>query len=133
MTITITLSETQARILRDAIDLLHRLRLGQTDEIVHVWEDRWIRDKKWSQRDAVRALCESIKSIAFPELNQNASYGVGSPQLTQDDQRMYEIYKVLDHALWLSRPDRPPHVVSGDDPYLLRYSGDPKIPLEVKP
>ena len=130
MTITITLSETQARILRDAIDLMHRLRLGQIDELRYCWPER----VKAERMEEMQQRLSVLKCFVFPELHgQGHSHGVGSPQLTQDDQRMYEIYKVLDHALWLSRPDRPPHVVSGDDPYLLRYSGDPKIPFEVKP
>jgi hypothetical protein len=79
-------------------------------------------------------MCDMIKSLMYPELHYNASYGVGSPQLTKDDQRLYEIYKVLDHALWLCQKEpRPTFVVSADDPYLLRFSGDAKIPFEVVP
>jgi len=132
--ITITLSVAQARILRNAIDLLHRLRLGQVDELRTVWTDRFIAKANvntWDDQNAIVKLCNIIKSIVYPELPDNASYGVGSPELTVDDQRMYEIYKVLAHALWLSNPGRVPYTVDGDDPYLLRYSGDPKIPFTV--
>jgi hypothetical protein len=75
----------------------------------------------------------AIKRVVFPELHgPGHSYGVGS-DLGVDVQRMYEIYKVIDHALWLTQPDRKSFVTSSGDPYLLRYSGDPKIPFEVTP
>lgn len=130
--ITLTLTTDQARILRNAIDLLHRLRLGQVEEIVSVWEDRLIHEDA-NCRHTIASLCAAIKANVFPRFHPHESYGICSPELTKDDQRMYEIYKILDHAVWLSTPpeSRLKHVVSGDDPYALMYSGDPKIPFTV--
>ena len=62
-----------------------------------------------------------------------ASYGVGSKELTKNDNRLYEIYKVLDRALWEADGRKNPGLsVNSDDPYLLRYSGDAKIPYKVE-
>lgn len=127
--ITITLTPAQAAVVRKAVDLYHRLRLGQLGELANVWTDGWKND--WSKLEIVRNLCEVIKLTVFPELSPNSSYGVGCPELTVNDQRLYEIYKVLDHALWLSTPERLPYTTSGDDPYLLRFSGDAVIPYTV--
>jgi hypothetical protein len=128
--ITITLSPDQARILRDAIDLLHRLKLGQVEELRDVWLDRCKDD--WDKREGVEILAGQIKRIVFPELSGSGhSYGVGS-DLGVDVQRMYEIYKVLDHALWRCEPVDKRFTTNAGDPYLLRYSGDPKIPFEVR-
>jgi hypothetical protein len=130
-TIKITLTVDQARILRDAIDLMHRLRLGQVHEIARVWPFKGTWDENRSRREAVDVACTYIKRVVFPELDgPGHSYGVGS-DLGKDVSRMYELYKVLDHALWQTLPNRPPCDGAGDNPYQLRYSGDDKIPFEV--
>ena len=126
-TIKITLTVDQARILRDAIDLMHRLRLGQVEELRDVWDLKG----QWGKRQEIEEHALHIKKIVFPELDGlGHSYGVGS-DLGKDVSRMYEIYKVLSHALWQILPDPPSRTVDGDDPYQLRYSGDDKIPFEV--
>jgi hypothetical protein len=126
-TIKINLSVDQARILRDAIDLLHRLKLGQVEELRDVWD----LNGRWGKRQEIEELALQMKRVVFPELSgPGHSYGVGSA-LGKDVSRMYEIYKVLDHALWQTLPNPPPSTTSSDDPYQLRYSGDDKIPFEV--
>lgn len=82
---------------------------------------------------AILRLANEIKALAFPELSPGyCSHGVGSKALTQDDNRAYEIYKVVAHALWKARGGAGGWSVDSDDPYLLNYSGDAKIPFEVK-
>lgn len=135
-TITITLTVPQARVVRSAVDLLFRLRLGQVRELVQVWQDRYAKqpgDARWAMRDRVQDIADELRSVVYPELQPNASYGVGSPTLTENDNRAYELYKVIDHALWRTLPEstRPSWCTSADDPYLLHYSGDAKIPFTV--
>jgi hypothetical protein len=66
----------------------------------------------------------------------HGSYGVGSSARRVDDSRSYEIYKVLDHAIWLLSRDahdkNSGRCVSSDDPYLLNFSGDAPIPVTLK-
>jgi len=130
-TIKITMTVDQARILRDAIDLMHRLQLGQVHEIARVWPFKGTWDENRVRREAVEGACGFIKMVVFPELSgPDHFYGISS-DLGKDVSRMYEIYKVLDHALWQTLPNPPPSTTSSDDPYQLRYSGDDKIPFEV--
>ena len=138
-TITVTLTPEQARVVRDAVDLVERLYLGQLDELLHFYRDHLHRPGEVTgfRRLRIKELLETVKLEVFPELDGGPghSYGVGSPQLPKDAKRLYEIYKVLDHALWLTHPekDRQQWCRAADDPYMLNYSGDAKIPFEVKP
>lgn len=141
-TVTLELTIQQAVAVRDALDLNLRLRLGQIEEVWSAFEDRTDiqldSDTYRKRRELVEDLCYKLKdALGFPvEFGRHGSYGVGSPKLSKQDNRMYEIYKVVDHAIWwLGSSDNDPHAacrVSSDTPYILNYSGDKKIPATVR-
>lgn len=128
-------------MVRDAVNLLMRLKLGQLEEIWQVFSRSPSPlpegDERWKRREQIEDLCYQLKmALGFPmEHGRHGSYGVGSSALTPNDNRLYEMYKVLDHALWRlgneSNPDDSFCVCAGD-PYLLNFSGDKKIPVTIR-
>lgn len=135
--VTITLTEEQLRCVRDAMDMLFRLKLGQIDAVQDALLDRIHRTRVdindfCRTRDMVKQHLMEVEKILFPD----GQYGVGSSNLTKYDNRCYEIYKVCDHALWKTRSESDQKATSwsvcADSPYMLNYSGDPKIPFIVE-
>ena len=139
-TITVTFTEEQARCVRDAVDLLDRLKLGQTEEVWRSYEreahKRYPNSKEYCEaREKAEQLLFELKMLLFPsDYGRNASHGVGHPSLTKYDNRLYEIYKVFDHALWKCRnPNKDDDFcTSAGDPYLLNFSGDKRIPFKIE-
>ncbi len=140
--ITITFTEEQAYAVKRAVDLANRLKLGQLKEVWGYFEPELYKrlgtDKYCENRDQAEKLFLTLKGLlGFPEDHGlYGSYGVGSPELTKEDNRLYEVYKVLAKALHEIRKDpKDQHAmwcVDNDDPYLLNFSGDKKIPCEVR-
>jgi hypothetical protein len=140
--ITITFTEEQAYAVKRAVDLANRLKLGQLKEVWGYFEPELYKrlgtDKYCENRDRAEKLFLLLKGLlGFPEDHGlYGSYGVGSPELTKEDNRLYEVYKVLAKALHEIRKDpKDQHAmwcVDNDDPYLLNFSGDRKIPCEVR-
>jgi hypothetical protein len=142
--IQITLTREQATVVRDAVDLYNRLKLGQLTELWRFFEHELHKrykndtDGYCAARDRAEQLLLELKAeLRFPANHgAHGSYGVGSPELTKDDNRAYEIYKVLDHALWklwhVPGNKDTMWCVSSDNPYLLNFSKDEPIPCVVQ-
>jgi hypothetical protein len=141
--IEITFTEEQAYAVKRAVDLANRLKLGQFEELWGYFESELFKrlkgvDEYCANRERARHLLITLKFLfGFPvEHGANGSYGVGSPELTKEDNRLYEVYKVLAKALHEIRKDpKDQHAmwcVDNDDPYLLNFSGDRKIPCAVR-
>jgi len=122
------------------MDLLFRLKLGQVDTIWDSYQERAHKQlpdiHDWcTARDKAEGILQQLKDVLFPGMPRNASYGVGSKELSIYDQRCYEIYKVVDHVAFKLHNPQPDKnltwLVSNDDPHMLNFSGDKKIPFTI--
>ena len=123
---SIQVSEKQMNIIREALDLFHRLLDG------HIEDALWnLFISREVERDEFSDVCRELKKILFPELYSNQLYGVGryddNPHL-QKMQIAYEIEAKLRHELWKRDLNAPRHVTSATPP--LRYSNEPFVELE---
>jgi hypothetical protein len=93
----LTLSQSQAYVVRDALEAYARLKHGQMATVVEdafqkrIWEDK-------INRQAVRAACDLVKLLIFPELNPNAHLGIGENEFPEAT-TAWEAMTVIRHRL----------------------------------
>jgi hypothetical protein len=99
---TITVDETQARVIMNALEFYTRMRLGQFDNAI---ADLFLFRRKWNwEQFNYHAL--RLKNTVFPELSENASYGIYNKEVGEWAQISWDIHQVIRHDLsWFLYPD----------------------------
>lgn len=98
--LTITLNETQARVIMEALELFARINIGQIDAISTVFLFR----KKWDW-DQFHYYENGLKRVLFPQLTTNESYGIYSSEAGERAQVAWDIHQVIRHDLsWFLHP-----------------------------
>ena len=119
-------SERQLDVIREALDLFHRLLDGHIEESL-----KTLFMSRELDYDEFSEICGKLKKLVFPELFPNGYYSVGwyagSPQ-RQMMQIAYEIEAKIRHEKWKRNPNAPRHITSASPP--LRYSAEPFVELE---
>ena len=98
MTIKLTLTEEQARIVSIACEFYARVRIGQFQEIVWHTLDLSLPTENFCQRrdEAERLLFEARKQI-FPDLRGAGHYyGIGK---FKDADMSFDVYQVIRYAM----------------------------------
>ena len=124
----------QARIMCEALEVYSRLKHGQIDELHNLFRDRWCApdspfnwDNEW--------IFYALKSIIFPELERNASYGVGST-VYPEGSVAWDVMQVLRHRLAWDRlkaegRDQPEfYGVQYNPP--MRFGSEPLAEIKVE-
>lgn len=130
LTRNLSLTERQLHIVREALELYDRLLMGQIDN--NLWR-LYIFHNRDIDHDAFAEICRRLKQLVFPELADNAYYGVG---WEEDDARQqlsqiaYEIEAMIRHLEWRANPDSPKYSTSASPP--LHYSTESLIELVKK-
>ena len=131
---TLTINKEQARIICEALEVYSRLKHGQIDELRNLFRDRWCEPNgsfNWSSE----FLFDSLKAIIFPELEKNASYGVGS-KIYPEGTVAWDVMQVLRHRLAWDRLkaeglDKPEfYGVQYNPP--MRFGSEPLAQIEAK-
>ena len=81
--------------------------------------------------DEFSRLTQELKQLVFPELKDNASYGVGwseTDSRQKQAQMAYEIEAMIRHLQWKANADAPKYVVCSSPP--LHYSKVESVELE---
>lgn len=118
-------TEKQALIIEIALDTLSRMCSGQLNEMIYGME--WLLEDTFpymnGKREERDIILSKLKTLLFPELSDNASYGVGQKEIG-DAQVAYEMVKKLQN--FRVRNDKNnPHSVLHHEP--LHYSKEPLI------
>jgi hypothetical protein len=132
---TLTINKEQARIICEALEAYSRLKHGQIDELRNLFRDRWCKPNgsfNWNSE----YLFDALKSVIFPELEKNASYGVGN-KIYPESTVAWDIMQVLRHRLAWDRlraegRDQPEYWgVQYNVP--MRFGSEPLAQIEAKP
>ena len=91
--VTLKLDEKQASAVSFACELTARLLIGQTDQLNRIISPKLL---PLSREDEA-----IIKKILFPELSVSSSYGIHSPEISDNARKMFDIHQVLRHYLTL--------------------------------
>lgn len=89
MQTTVTLSEKQVQVVKEALDLYVRIGLGQFEAAVDVASKMYPQTFVWEDRDYILPLKQKMG------FNSNSSYGVGNPNLTKKTREAFLVYQVL--------------------------------------
>jgi len=122
----LTLNEKQLHIIIKAVESISRFNAGQVEYIFDdiFWNsDVLTHDKK-------NKLSEIIKTIIFPKLHVNESYGIGIEEdnkLSVIRQEQYELYREIRHQLEIIDPSPTYNVYKSKT---IKYSDLPLIKLK---
>jgi hypothetical protein len=128
-TITLTMTTEQAYALTRMLDLATRIHLCQFGEIEHMArmgeiKHRDGRSLSQLELDGIEIEIKELKEeFGFPA---NASFGIGSPHVSKDAHRGYEVKKVVEKALAEYREPNPKGIRGVNyDGLICRYTDDP--------
>lgn len=131
----LTINKEQARVICEALELYSRLKHGQISELRNLFMDRWCApnspfnwDNEW--------ILNALKSMIFPELDRNASYGVGN-KIYPESSVAWDVMQVLRHRLAWDRlkaegKDKPEHYGVQYNPP-MRFGSEPLAKIEATP
>ena len=96
------LSEKQAEVVLNALNLYSRLALGQVEEIHKTLTDFG----EFNPLHEVDTILSQLKDEFFPELGANTFYAIHSDKVSEKAKISYDILQVLRHKLaWDKSPD----------------------------
>lgn len=101
---TLTMNESQAEVVRDALEAYARLHMGQFDAVItNAFMRRYANpDYPDFSHETMDDIHRQLKRTIFPELNPNAYYGVGAkefPEMTT----AWDLMQVVRHRLSWNR------------------------------
>lgn len=112
-------SELQAKIMIQALDLYSRLLMGQLDELDYVFRSYF-----WSKKydgNKILDLIDKIREIVFPTLGRNSYNSIGSDKVPEESKISYDMLRAIRNCLAWSRNPRGGITVDFD-PLTIRYS-----------
>jgi hypothetical protein len=124
---TLTISKEHAYAVLAALELYERIAMGQTNEISNQFEGK---NDSWENQRAkgLDAVLEHLKRILFPDLEQNAYYGIMSEKSGKQAHLCYEVFCALRHCV--SHNENP--LKPGEMPTV--WHDKPRLfPSKVKP
>lgn len=134
-TVTLTMTTDQAYALTRMLDLAARIHMCQFGEIEYLARFGGIkhRDGRELTRLEQEGLETDIRELSSTfGFTPNASFGIGSPHVSKDAHRGYEVKKVLEKALAEWREPNPKGLRGVNyDGLIVRYTTDPAPVAEV--
>lgn len=133
-TVTVTMTDQQARCVVDALDLYCRIGLGQYEELEMMLRMGLIKpahdtDPMGIADDFRTALFAAKAIIGHPP---NGSFGIGHPRLHEDFKRAYEIKKQIQKPMAEHRNPNPSFRGVNYDGRIVAYTSDPNITVTVE-
>lgn len=133
--ITLELNEKQALVIKEAVELLSRLGMGQMNALDNVGflNERRFKNKNIDYTDKEKAIFE-LKKVYFPELYGHQYWGMTNEQTHEDAKIAWDINQVIRHAVsWHNHPKGGitvsfdlPMKVSGEELATCKYKDSQK-------
>lgn len=134
--VTIAMTTDQAAAVSRMLDLATRMHLCQFREIQHL-----ARMGELMHRDGRRLTSEECCQLDYAlasvcavfGFQTNASFGIGSPHVSKDAHRGYEVKKVIEKALAEWHEPNPKGIRGVNyDGLIVRYTDDPAPVAKVE-
>ena len=133
-TVTVTMTDQQARCVVDALDLYCRIGLGQLEELNMLALSGFIRQTAGTNtadvRDELPGLCSSIKRLL--RHHSGSSFGLGHDLVHEDFKRAYELKKQIQKPMAEHRNPNPSFRGVNYDGRIVAYTSDPNITVTVE-
>jgi len=132
----IRLNEFQAHLISEALDNYMLLLTGQFDNAIDNIRFRFFSKNIITYHEEVKRLISQLKWVIFDgKLLDSASYGIGWQGIPIIND-MYEMYKMINKALWESMDDESKNIMSYSvdrQGVIVKYSKQPLIEVrEIK-
>ena len=129
----LSLNERQARTVVNALDCYTRMFMGQIgfalDDAYRDICSREQRDRPQLDYERCYNAIGELKAVLFPELHQNASYGITSPEVSETARVAIDIHDVLrNRVAWTTNP-KGSYTVDFETP--MHFSREPLPGCEV--
>lgn len=101
------LTEKQANVIREGMELLARLGMGQIDHLNNVWflNERGFKNDQVDHKGKEDAF-QNVKNIYFPELYGHQYHGMTSEKVDETAKMAWDIYQVIRHVVsWHNHPN----------------------------
>lgn len=130
------LTEKQAALVQDALELYSRIGCGQFGEITHMFP-RLAENARTNgfgyKYDAGVKVRQHLSFLLPKDFSQNTYYGIHAPEVDKDTQRAFDIMRVIRHRIaWTRNPEGGIASVAFDDPRDCMVSDEDPLPtMEV--
>lgn len=124
----ITMTEEQARLISDALDLYTRMGLGQFEKIVDVYDQGYTMGDY--PRARLRDALDGAKVAAGHPIN--GSHGIHNPQVRRVFRSAFDLQQVIRNRLAWDRTPKGGNTVDFDEPEKIGEHDLPTIKLVVK-
>lgn len=130
--IQITVTEKQAHLISEALELYVRLNLGQFDKLIDVptiHDNVWNNHREEWHNFAIEELTAVRNKLFDMNFGLSGSHGINSTQVSDYARLAQDIHEVIRHFFWLNNPNRSDMTV--DSSITLRSQFEPeKIKVE---
>lgn len=125
------INEEHADVLIKALESYSRMMIGQIDyalEPIKIHSDfsTKSKDRKFTDHQKFRDLCNEIKSLVTPFDSPGASYGIHSKEVDDSARIAYDIKKVIEHRLSYDSRPQGGVTVNFDEP---RQTSEQPLPI----
>lgn len=93
--VTVTMSERQAQLIVDALDLFKRLPMGQIGEIEFFFRQYMSKRIAKDDLDMIKPLLEMIKRILFRELQPGAYFSIIGDKAPEFAKEIYDLMQSI--------------------------------------
>lgn len=131
--VTIEVTDKQAHLIREALDLYVRLNLGQFDiikDIPTIHANIWDNHRSEYQDIGNDELLKARNILFDMNYGLNGSYGINSDKVSDYARLAQDIIEVMRHETWKNNPERMEGTI--DSHITLRSSFEPhKIKVSI--
>jgi len=108
--VQITMTVEQACTMMKAMDFYMRIQMGQFEELEHMFiffgEEAVTFNRKPEDREKLHVHLKWLKKFIYPDLEENAYWGITGKPCPERATLIYDIYKSMDNAIsWFQHPD----------------------------
>lgn len=146
MKLQLTINEQQAVLMRDALDLMGRLLMGQVESLEGVFRFMSLLEPKsmYDQMDLeeMSALICKLKEAVYPQHPVHGSPSLTNPEVNDRARVLFDLHNVIEHALYdpekdplkMHRGAYPPTKFSTECPLAEAMKiEDPENPIALSP
>lgn len=122
---TVTLSERQVRVIKDALDLYSRIGMGQLKEVVNILCLN--KDDRENRHDIISIIRNSLESLSNLWIGGSGYHGITSRKISNSFRVAWDIQQVLRHRVSWDREPKGGITVNFDEPMITSGFKPPTI------
>lgn len=108
--VQVTMTIEQARVMMHAMDFFTRIMMGQFEQLKYEFcffgEEAEKFERRKEDREKLDIHLKWLKRFIYPQLSDNASWGITGDPCPENATMVYDIYKAMDYEIsWHEHPN----------------------------